>query len=138
MRAYGDRAPSLQLLIRRVDDMHRWIQGRDHGRKRKIDNRNLCAAPDNLVKIDDVARTHPNTSVTGWTPNVPLFRCPVNVNGPAVGVGILRLPSAQPKNAGHNWVAAGCVNRNDLARPPAILEDGAGRCAVANLVGNLQ
>ena len=118
--------------------MRRWIQGRNHGRERKIDNRNLCAAPDDLVKIDDVARTHPNASITGWTSDVPLFRRPVNVNGPGVGVGILPLSSAQPKNARYNWVAAGCINPDDLARSPAILEDRAGRCTVANLVGNLQ
>ena len=132
---HGGRPSTRRVCFRHLAGR---IQGWQSRGEREIDNRYLRTATDDLVKLNDVARTHADTAVARRSSDVSFFRCAVNINGARVCIRILRFAAAQPKNTGHNRVASRCINGNDFARAPSILEDSAEHRTVANLVGDLQ
>src|SRR6476469_5598930 len=77
---------------------HNFIQGR-------IDNRDLCAQSDHLVKFNYVIRTHSHATVTHRQSQVSFFRRSVNVDITAEGIRVLQLPPTQPKNAANDRIA---------------------------------
>src|SRR6185312_14553003 len=81
---------------------HNLIQGR-------IDNRDLCAQPDHLVKFNYVIRTHSHATVTDRQSQVSFFRRSVNIDITAEGIRVLRLSSTQPNDAANDRIAPGSI-----------------------------
>src|SRR5437016_4098013 len=77
--------------------------------QRRVDNRDLCAQSDHLVKFDDVIRPHPHATVTDRQSQGSFFRRSVNVDIAAEGIRVLRFPSAQPDNAANDRIAPGSI-----------------------------
>ena len=84
-----------------------------------------------VIKPDDVARAHADTTIAGRGSDLSFLRRSVDVDVAAVGVLILRLEAAQPENPGHDRVPAGGIDRNDLARWLSALEFHARRSPAA-------
>src|SRR6476660_1473923 len=81
---------------------HNLIQGR-------IDNCDLCAQSDHLVKFNYVIRTHSHATVADRQSQVPFFRRSVNIDITAEGIRVLRLSPTQPKNAANDRIAPGSI-----------------------------
>src|SRR4029453_8979734 len=96
------------------------------------------AAADDFVETDNIARAHPDASVTRGQTNIPFLRRTMNVNRPRICVSIMKLAATQPKDSCHNWIPTWRVDCNDLAGAESIFEDSANRSMVANLLRDLQ
>src|SRR5262245_49824006 len=113
-------------------------EARDGGSKWRVYDRDFGAGSYDLVQIYDVARTHPDASVTRRRPDEPLLRSPVNVNISSERVGVLRFHTTQPENARHDWITAWRIRCNDLTGAAPILEHCAGRRIAADFFSDLQ
>src|SRR5207244_12856295 len=120
----GDLRPVSEVR----DDL---IQGR-------IDNRDLCAQSDHLVKGNYVIRTHSHATVTDRQSQVSFFRRSVNVDIAAEGIRVLLRSPTQPKNPANDLVAHGMIGANEFAGPTTIFEDGSRRHSVANFLRDFQ
>src|SRR5216110_1842514 len=98
-----------------------------------------CGADSNdVVHLYDVARAHPDASVTRRRTNFPFLRRAMDVDVPPKRIRVLRFETAQPEDTRHDWVATGRVCRNDFASAPTVFEYRAGWRIAANLFRDLQ
>src|ERR1043166_9178617 len=111
---------------------------RHDGFERFVYDRDFGPPTDDIVKLNDVARTHAHASVAGRPANISFLGRAVNVNEAAVGIRILRFPSPQPKNSRHNRITARRIRRKNFTRRPAVLESRSAGCGAANLFRNFQ
>src|SRR5881275_3305417 len=74
---------------------HNFSQGR-------IDDRDLRAQSNHLVKFNYVIRAHSHATITDWQSQVSFFRCSVYVDIAAEGIRVLRLSPTQPNNAAND------------------------------------
>src|SRR4029077_9057498 len=125
---------------RRISVSHRMSghQTWNGSSERRVHDSNRGASSYDVVQLYDVARAHPDASITRSRSDTLLLRRAVNVNISGERVGILSLQSAQPENARDNGVAARRIRRNDFASTPSIFEHRAGRRIVADFLGDLQ
>src|SRR4030095_2174465 len=106
--------------------------------ERRVHDRYCRAHPSDIVQLNDVAGAHPDTSVARWHSDKPFFWCAVNVNIPAECISVLRFASSQPKNARDNGIATWRIWHDNLARANPILEHGARRRIVTDLLRDLE
>src|SRR5205823_7058406 len=95
--------------------------------ERCIDNRDLCAATDGVVELDDVARTHANATVARWFADVSLLGCTVNVNVAPIGVRVLRFQTPQPEDPRYDRIASRCIGRKDFTRRFSVFKNFSAR-----------
>src|SRR6202011_6237534 len=101
-------------------------------------NGTFRARTDLTVKIDDVGRAHANAAVTCRPADVAFFRRAVNINVATKCVRVSSFAASQPDDPRHDRVAPRRIHRNYFAGPASILENGAGRSAVADFVRDFQ
>lgn len=67
------------------------------------------------VEIDDVARFHADAAVGGRASDIVLGWSSMNVDTAAEGIPVVTFPSAQPHDAGHNWIVSPGVGFHNFA-----------------------
>src|SRR5882724_1040615 len=106
--------------------------------KWRVHNSDRGAGSYDVVQLYDVARAHPDASITRGRPDAPFLGRAMDVNISRERVGVLHLQSAQPEDARHDRVAAWRIRRNDFTGSTSILKNRARWRAVADLFGDLQ
>src|SRR3954468_10747174 len=102
-----------------------------------VGNGNSRSISDEAVKLNNVVRPHPDAAVTGWASDVSFLRSSMNVNVARKGVRVFGLPAAEPHDSRHDRISSRSVHRDDLTGTTAVLEDGSGRCSIADFAGHL-
>src|SRR4029079_11728425 len=106
--------------------------------ERTGDDVDFGAHADRIEKIDDIARAHADAAVAGGSPDAPLRRSAVDVDGAIVREAILRLEAFQPEDARDDGVTARSIDLDDLAGRTAALEFHPDRLSGADFLGDFQ
>ncbi len=62
--------------------------------QRCVDDSYLRAFSDDIVELNDIVRTHPDTAIAHRQPDISFLRRPMNVDGAGEGARILRFTAA--------------------------------------------
>ena len=101
--------------------------------ERFIHDRDFRTPTDDVIELDDVARTHADATVARRPANVSFLWCAVNVDEAAVGIRVLRFSSAQPKNSRDDGITTGRIRRQNFTRAAAVLKNRSTRRGAADL-----
>src|SRR6266436_2067638 len=106
--------------------------------ERHVYDRYCGADSHDVVQLYDIARAHPDASVTRRRTDFPFLRRAVDVNVPPERVSVLRFESTQPENPSHAWITTRRVGLDNFPSAPTVLEHRARWRITANFLRYLQ